>query len=133
MAREITQRELRNDSGEIMRRLDEGESFIVTRNGVPVGELTPLRRHRFVAAEAAVALFRTAPPVDYGQLGAYLAESRGLPTVEIRTPYHSTWLDNTKAKLLLAWRPRYDLERLVKEAWSYERDPDEPRVVWYPG
>jgi prevent-host-death family protein len=65
MAREITQRELRNESGEIMRRLDEGETFIVTRNGVPVGELAPLRRHRFVAAEAAVSLFRAAPQVDY--------------------------------------------------------------------
>ena len=64
MSREITQRELRNESGEIMRKLDEGETFIVTRNGVPVGELTPLRRHRFVAAEAAVALFRSAPAVD---------------------------------------------------------------------
>lgn len=64
MSREITQRELRNDSGEIMRKLDEGETFIVTRNGVPVGELTPLRRHRFVAAGAAVAIFRTAPAVD---------------------------------------------------------------------
>lgn len=64
MSREITQRELRNDSGEIMRKLDEGETFVVTRNGVPVGELTPLRRHRFIAAEAAVALFRTAPEVD---------------------------------------------------------------------
>ena len=64
MSREITQRELRNDSGEIMRKLDEGETFIVTRNGVPVGELTPSRRHRFVAADAAVALFRTAPAVD---------------------------------------------------------------------
>jgi len=64
MSREITQRQLRNGSGEIMRRLDEGETFVVTRNGVPVGELTPLRRHRFVAAEAAVALFRAAPAVD---------------------------------------------------------------------
>ncbi len=72
-------------------------------------------------------------PVDYGELGTYLAESRGLPTVEIRTPYHSTWLDNTKAKLLLGWRPRYDLERLVDEAWNYERRLDEARVVWYPG
>lgn len=72
MAREISQRELRNDSGEIMRRLDEGETFIVTRNGVPVGELTPLRRHRFVSAEAAVALFRTAPKVDYGSFRADL-------------------------------------------------------------
>jgi UDP-glucose 4-epimerase len=72
-------------------------------------------------------------PVDYGALGSYLTDSRNLPTVEIRTSYHSTWLDNAKAKLLLAWHPRYDLERMVEEAWSYERDPDEPRVVWYPG
>ena len=65
VGREISQRELRNDSGAIMRQLDAGETFVVTRNGVPVGELTPLRRHRFVAAEAATAVFRTAPGVDY--------------------------------------------------------------------
>ncbi len=72
MGREVTQRELRNDSGEIMRQLDQGETFVVTRNGVPVGELTPLRRHRFVTAEAAVAMFRTAPRVDYEQFRADL-------------------------------------------------------------
>jgi prevent-host-death family protein len=84
MAREITQRELRNDSGEIMRRLDSGESFVVTRNGVPVGELAPLRRHRFVSAESAVAVFRSAPAVDFGRFRADLdrgadadAEPRG--------------------------------------------------------
>jgi prevent-host-death family protein len=65
VARTITQRELRNESGEIMRALDRGESFVVTRNGVPVGELTPIRRRRFVPAEEAVAAFRGAPPVDY--------------------------------------------------------------------
>jgi prevent-host-death family protein len=64
MAQAITQRELRNESGEIMRRLDQGETFIVTRNGTPVGELTPLRRHRFVAADTVIAMFRNAPPVD---------------------------------------------------------------------
>jgi UDP-glucose 4-epimerase len=72
-------------------------------------------------------------PVDYGELGAYLAESRGLHTVGVRTPYHSTWLDNTKAKFLLGWRPAYDLRRMADAAWSYERAPDDPRVVWYPG
>jgi antitoxin (DNA-binding transcriptional repressor) of toxin-antitoxin stability system len=51
-----------------MRRLDEGESFVVTRNGVPVGELSPLRRYRFVRADAAIALFRHAPPVDLASL-----------------------------------------------------------------
>jgi prevent-host-death family protein len=67
MAREVTQRELRNDSGEIMRALDRGESFVVTRNGVPVGELTPLRRRRFVGAETAVAAFAGAPDIDFGR------------------------------------------------------------------
>ncbi len=62
MAESITQRELRNDSGEIMRRLEQGESFVVTRNGVPVGELTPLPRHRFVPAAAVVAFFGMRPP-----------------------------------------------------------------------
>ena len=72
VSREISQRELRNQSGEIMRALDGGETFIVTRNGVPVGELTPLRRHRFVAAETAVALFTSAPAIDYRQFRADL-------------------------------------------------------------
>lgn len=72
MTREVTQRELRNQSGEIMRGLDEGETYVVTRNGVPVGELTPLRRHRYVAAEAAVAMFQRAPAVDYWRLRADL-------------------------------------------------------------
>jgi antitoxin (DNA-binding transcriptional repressor) of toxin-antitoxin stability system len=63
VSREITQRELRNSSGEIMRALDSGESFVVTRNGVPVGELAPLKRRRFVAADAAVAAFAGAPPL----------------------------------------------------------------------
>jgi len=72
-------------------------------------------------------------PVDYGELAAYLKESRGLPSAEIATPYHSTWLDNAKAKFLLGWRPRYDLKKLTDAAWSYERNADDPRVVWYPG
>ena len=70
MAESITQRELRNESGEIMRRLDQGESFIITRNGVPVGELTPMRRHRFVPAAAAVEIFRNAPAIDAGRFRA---------------------------------------------------------------
>jgi len=67
VGREISQRQLRNDSGEIMRELDKGESFVVTRNGVAVGELTPLRRRRFVSAEAATAAFTGAPAVDAGR------------------------------------------------------------------
>jgi antitoxin (DNA-binding transcriptional repressor) of toxin-antitoxin stability system len=65
---EITQRQLRNDSGEIMRGLDMGRTYLVTRNGVPVGELAPLRRHRFVSAETAIATFKGAPSVDLDRL-----------------------------------------------------------------
>lgn len=73
VATEISQREFRNDSGEIMRRLDAGESFVVTRNGVPVAELTPVRRRdRFVRAEVVVEAFRGAPLIDFRQLRADL-------------------------------------------------------------
>jgi antitoxin (DNA-binding transcriptional repressor) of toxin-antitoxin stability system len=47
-----------------MRALDRGETFVVTRNGVPVGELTPLKQRQFVAADAVVAAFGGAPDVD---------------------------------------------------------------------
>jgi nucleoside-diphosphate-sugar epimerase len=72
-------------------------------------------------------------PVDYRQMGAYLAETRGYRTVEIPTEYHSTWLDNAKAKFLLGWRPRYDLRRMIDAAFDYERAADDPRIIWYPG
>lgn len=67
MTRTISQRELRNDSGEIMRALDRGEDFIVTRNGVPVGELRPARR-RFVSRDLLVQAFRIAPTIDADRL-----------------------------------------------------------------
>jgi prevent-host-death family protein len=62
--REITQRQLRNDSGEIMRELDRGESFIVTRNGAPVGELRPVRRRRFVPRAVLREAFAGVPRID---------------------------------------------------------------------
>ena len=67
MSRRITQRELRNESGRIMRALDKGKAFIVTRNGVPVGELVPLKPRMFVAAEAAVTAFAGAPALAQGR------------------------------------------------------------------
>jgi prevent-host-death family protein len=68
---EISQRELRNNSGDIMRRLNEGEAFIVTRTGVPVGELVPMRR-RLVNGPALAAAFRGAPRIDHQRLRADL-------------------------------------------------------------
>ena len=55
-----------------MREVDAGETFVVTRNGVPVGELTPLHRRRFLPSERAVALFQAAPMLDYERFRADL-------------------------------------------------------------
>jgi antitoxin (DNA-binding transcriptional repressor) of toxin-antitoxin stability system len=64
MRREITQRQLRNESGAIMRAIDAGESFIVTRNGVPVAEMTPARRPHFTSKADVLKAFKNAPSVD---------------------------------------------------------------------
>ncbi|MCP4383125.1 MAG: NAD(P)-dependent oxidoreductase, partial [Hyphomicrobiales bacterium] len=72
-------------------------------------------------------------PVDYAAVAAYLKRTRGLDSIDIASDYHSTWLDNSKARFALDWRPSYDLERLIEAAWTYQRSPDDPRKVWYPG
>jgi UDP-glucose 4-epimerase len=72
-------------------------------------------------------------PVDYRSLAEYLARTRGIPSVEVHTSYHSTWLDNAKAKFILGWRPKYDLARMTDEAFDYQRAANDPRTVWYPG
>jgi prevent-host-death family protein len=40
----ITHREMRNNSGEILRRVEAGESFQVTNNGRPVAVISPAGR-----------------------------------------------------------------------------------------
>ena len=72
-------------------------------------------------------------PVNYAELAAHLHATRGLPFVTVPTPYHSTKLDNTKARTLLGWRPAYTMQRLADEAFAYQRPASDPRVVWYPG
>jgi len=62
--REITQRELRNDSGSILRAVEAGASFIVTRNGTPIAELHPLRRRAFVPASEVMTLFAGDAAID---------------------------------------------------------------------
>jgi len=37
----ISQREMRNNSGEVLRRVAQGESVVVTNNGVPAAVLVP--------------------------------------------------------------------------------------------
>lgn len=62
---EITQRDLRNRSKEIMDAVQHGQSFTVTRDGHQIGELTPLRqRRRFVSRAEFAAMSRGAPQLS---------------------------------------------------------------------
>ena len=74
MERTITQRELRNDNAEIMRALEGGDSFVITRNGVPVGRLTPVAKRTFVPANELRQAFARLPRVEYARLRADLDE-----------------------------------------------------------
>jgi UDP-glucose 4-epimerase len=72
-------------------------------------------------------------PVDYGAVAAHLKSTQNLGSIDIPSACHSNWLDNARAKFDLNWRPRYRLAKLIDSAWAYERAPDDPRKVWYPG
>ena len=62
---EITQRDLRNRSREIMDAVESGQAFTVTRDGHRIGDLVPLRRRRrFVPQREFAALSRSAPGMD---------------------------------------------------------------------
>jgi prevent-host-death family protein len=62
--RTITQRELRNQSAAILREVAAGRTLIVTRNGTPVGELRPVRPHRFVPRATISDAAAHAPRID---------------------------------------------------------------------
>ncbi len=47
----VTVRELRNNGGEVLRRVERGERIVVTRDGAPVAELRPLPRPSVGPAE----------------------------------------------------------------------------------
>jgi prevent-host-death family protein len=65
--RTITQRELRNDSGAILREVQAGYSVVVTRNGEPVAELRPIGPRHFVPRAVIAAAAARAPRVDRAQ------------------------------------------------------------------
>lgn len=65
MTTTISQRELRNQSAEVIRRLQAGEDFILTNNGVPVAEIRPIHGpKRSVRKEVLLAGLQGLPPAD---------------------------------------------------------------------
>lgn len=82
---EITQRDLRSRSKEIMDAVERGQSFTVTRDGHRIGELIPLRRRRrFVPRQEFVAMSRNAPSVD---IETFRADQDAAVDHEADSPY----------------------------------------------
>ncbi|WP_199566454.1 type II toxin-antitoxin system Phd/YefM family antitoxin [Streptomyces corynorhini] len=82
---EITQRDLRNRSREIMDAVQGGQSFTVTRDGHEIGELIPLRRRRrFVPRGEFVTMSRTASGFS---VDALRADQRDTAEQETDDPY----------------------------------------------
>lgn len=66
---EVTVRELRNDGGRVLDRVERGESLTVTRDGHAVAELRPVPR-RPVRASALLSRWRRLAHVDAARLRA---------------------------------------------------------------
>jgi len=82
---EITQRDLRTRSREIMDAVEHGQSFTVTRDGHRIGELIPLRRRRrFVPRQEFIAMSRNAPAID---VEAFRADQDAALNHEASSPY----------------------------------------------
>jgi prevent-host-death family protein len=73
----IPQKELRNNSGEILRRAEAGERFTITVSGRPVAELGPAERRQWISTSTLGDLFALPPdPNLAGDLEGFEAELR---------------------------------------------------------
>jgi antitoxin (DNA-binding transcriptional repressor) of toxin-antitoxin stability system len=63
----IPQRELRNDNARVIDAVVAGETFVVTRNGVAVAELGPIRTQRrsFVPKSELLVIARQGPEINF--------------------------------------------------------------------
>jgi antitoxin (DNA-binding transcriptional repressor) of toxin-antitoxin stability system len=67
-----------------MDAVAQGATFIVTRNGTPIGELIPLRRHRVVTREHFAGVSANAPVMDAAR---FRADAASLLDDELHDPY----------------------------------------------
>ena len=84
---EISQRDLRMRSKEIMDAVEGGQAFTVTRDGREIGELVPLRRRRrFVSRAEFTAMSGHAPVID---LAAFRADQDREFDQDVADPFRS--------------------------------------------
>lgn len=82
---EITQRDLRTRSKEIMDAVENGQAFTVTRDGHRIGELIPLRRRRrFVPRQEFMAMSAAAAAVD---VETFRADQAAAADHDLADPY----------------------------------------------
>lgn len=70
---EVSVRELRNYGGQILDRVEGGESVTVTRDGTPVAVLSPLPAPRF-SSVALLEKWKNIPLIDGDRLGNDIGE-----------------------------------------------------------
>jgi prevent-host-death family protein len=64
---QVSIRELRNRGGDVVARVQAGESLTITHAGLPVARIVPVAPPA-MSAEALVAAWRRLPPVDLAEL-----------------------------------------------------------------
>lgn len=64
---EVSVRDLRNKGGEILKQVESGRSFVVTRDGKQVAELKPLDRQP-LSRDALIERFKHVPLVEAKRL-----------------------------------------------------------------
>lgn len=78
----IPQKELRNQVGAVLRRVEAGETLTVTVAGRAVAELSPVRRHTWVTGRALAGVWGGLAPQtladDLRRLGADLVDPHSL-------------------------------------------------------
>lgn len=74
----IPQKQLRNQVGEVLRRVEAGETLLVTVAGRPVAELRPAHRQRWVGGPALAAVWQGLAPrrldEDLERFGAAISD-----------------------------------------------------------
>lgn len=75
----IAQRELRTQSGEILRQAEAGRQFTITVDGRPVAVLGPYQKRRWVARAEVLKILRSQPAdltffEDLGEMGGTLGD-----------------------------------------------------------
>ncbi len=80
---EVAARELRNNTGEVLRRVEAGEQVIITSRGRPVAELVPVRAARRTPITRAELVRRLATSQADAGLRAQLAVLAGDTTDDL--------------------------------------------------